>query len=103
MVSRTPLAKLQAWKARKGWDVPWHSSFGSDFNFDFGVTVDASRGFDEYDYRTLDEYNYRTLDEYNYRTLDEYAAAGQESMKTAEQPHGRPQRVRQAGYPDFAS
>ena len=74
MVSRAPLAKLQRWKATKGWDLPWYSSFGSDFNFDFGVTIDASRGFDEY----------------NYRSLDEYAAAGHESMKTAEQPYDMP-------------
>jgi predicted dithiol-disulfide oxidoreductase (DUF899 family) len=55
MVSRAPLAKLERWKARKGWDLPWYSSSESDFNFDFGVTIDASRGFDSYNYRTLDE------------------------------------------------
>ena len=34
-VSRAPLEKLQAYKARLGWRFPWASSFGSDFNFDF--------------------------------------------------------------------
>src|ERR1700749_1814091 len=43
MVSRAPLAKLQRWKATKGWDLPWDSSDGSDFNYDLGVTIDASR------------------------------------------------------------
>jgi predicted dithiol-disulfide oxidoreductase (DUF899 family) len=76
MVSRAPLAKLEAWKAKRGWKVPWYSSGESDFNYDFGVTIDASRGFDEY----------------NYRTLDEYAALGEESMKTAEQPYDMPGR-----------
>jgi predicted dithiol-disulfide oxidoreductase (DUF899 family) len=76
MVSRAPLAKLERWKAKQGWDVPWYSSNGTDFNYDFGVTIDASRGFDEY----------------NYRTLDEYAARGEESMKTAEQPYDMPGR-----------
>jgi predicted dithiol-disulfide oxidoreductase (DUF899 family) len=76
MVSRAPLAKLERWKAKQGWDIPWYSSDGTDFNYDFGVTIDASRGFDEY----------------NYRTLDEYAAMGQESMKTAEQPYDMPGR-----------
>ena len=52
MVSRAPLAKLERWKAKQGWDVPWYSSFGTDFNYDFGVTIDASAGFDEYNYRT---------------------------------------------------
>ena len=73
-MSRAPLAKLQRWKAAKGWELPWYSSFGSDFNYDFGVTIDASRGFDEF----------------NYRTLDEYAARGHESMKTSEQPYDMP-------------
>jgi predicted dithiol-disulfide oxidoreductase (DUF899 family) len=36
-VSRAPLAKLAAYKQRMGWTFPWASSFGSDFNFDFGV------------------------------------------------------------------
>jgi predicted dithiol-disulfide oxidoreductase (DUF899 family) len=37
LVSRAPLAKLQEFRRRMGWDVPWYSSFGSDFNVDFGV------------------------------------------------------------------
>ena len=37
-VSRAPLAKLQAYKARMGWRFEWVSSYGSDFNFDFGVS-----------------------------------------------------------------
>jgi predicted dithiol-disulfide oxidoreductase (DUF899 family) len=36
-VSRAPFAKLQAYKQRMGWSFPWASSFGSDFNFNFGV------------------------------------------------------------------
>ena len=36
-VSRAPLAKLLAYRQRMGWGFPWASSFGSDFNFDFGV------------------------------------------------------------------
>jgi predicted dithiol-disulfide oxidoreductase (DUF899 family) len=52
MVSRAPLAKLERWKARHGWDIPWYSSFGTDFNYDFGVTVDEKAGSGEYNYRT---------------------------------------------------
>jgi predicted dithiol-disulfide oxidoreductase (DUF899 family) len=53
-VSRAPLAKLQAYKRRMGWSFPWASSFGSDFNFDFGV------GFTEEQQREEGiEYNYR--------------------------------------------
>src|SRR5262249_22216703 len=36
LVSRAPLAKLQPYKRRMGWSIPWASSFDSDFNFDFG-------------------------------------------------------------------
>ena len=49
LVSRAPLAKLQAYAASRGWTVPWYSSADSDFNDDFGVTVDA--GHPEYNYR----------------------------------------------------
>jgi len=44
-VSRAPYAKLEAYKQRMGWNFPWASSFGSDFNFDFGVSFsDEQRG-----------------------------------------------------------
>jgi predicted dithiol-disulfide oxidoreductase (DUF899 family) len=56
MVSRAPLEKLERWKARKGWDVPWYSSYGTTFNLDFGVTVDGSQRPVEYNYRTKEEY-----------------------------------------------
>jgi predicted dithiol-disulfide oxidoreductase (DUF899 family) len=35
-VSRAPLPKLEAYKQRMGWKIPWYSSFDSDFNVDFG-------------------------------------------------------------------
>ena len=38
VVSRAPLAKLQAYKQRMGWAFPWASSQGSDFNFDFSAS-----------------------------------------------------------------
>jgi predicted dithiol-disulfide oxidoreductase (DUF899 family) len=59
MVSRAPLEKLERWKARRGWDIPWYSSFGTTFNLDFGVTIDPSAGQDEYNYRSLAEYEAR--------------------------------------------
>src|ERR687886_2062288 len=37
-VSRAPLDKIQAYKRRMGWRFPWASSFGTDFNYDFGVS-----------------------------------------------------------------
>jgi predicted dithiol-disulfide oxidoreductase (DUF899 family) len=38
LVSRAPLAKLQAYKQRMGWGLPWVSSANTDFNFDFGAS-----------------------------------------------------------------
>jgi len=38
MVSRAPLAKIEAFKKRMGWHFKWVSSFGSDFNFDYHVS-----------------------------------------------------------------
>lgn len=40
LVSRAPLDKLEPFKKRMGWTIPWYSSFGSDFNYDFGVTTE---------------------------------------------------------------
>jgi predicted dithiol-disulfide oxidoreductase (DUF899 family) len=51
LVSRAPLAKLDAYKAQRGWSLPWFSSFGSDFNYDFHVTLDANVAPVEYNYR----------------------------------------------------
>jgi predicted dithiol-disulfide oxidoreductase (DUF899 family) len=37
-VSRAPLEKLLAYKNRMGWQFPWVSSAGSDFNYDYHVS-----------------------------------------------------------------
>ncbi|HEY1013299.1 MAG TPA: DUF899 domain-containing protein [Herpetosiphonaceae bacterium] len=50
VVSRAPLAKLQAYQQRMGWAVPWYSSLGSDFNYDFHVTLDPAVTPVEYNY-----------------------------------------------------
>ena len=55
VVSRAPLPKIEAYKARRGWSFPWYSSFGSDFNYDFHVTIDASVAPVMWNFRTLDE------------------------------------------------
>ncbi|HSR22856.1 MAG TPA: DUF899 domain-containing protein [Candidatus Eisenbacteria bacterium] len=55
VVSRAPLAKVEAYRARMGWTLPWYSSFGSDFNYDFHVTLDASIAPVVYNYRTRAE------------------------------------------------
>ncbi len=52
VVSLAPLAKLEAFKKRMGWSFPWFSSFGSDFNSDFQVTIDRDHGNAEYNYQS---------------------------------------------------
>jgi predicted dithiol-disulfide oxidoreductase (DUF899 family) len=37
-VSQAPLEKLQAYKRRMGWDIPWVSSANSAFNLDLGYS-----------------------------------------------------------------
>ena len=44
LISRAPLAKLEAYKASQGWRIPWYSSFGNDFNYDFHVSDDKGEG-----------------------------------------------------------
>jgi predicted dithiol-disulfide oxidoreductase (DUF899 family) len=75
LVSRAPLAKLEAYRAKRGWDIPWYSSYGSDFNYDFGVTIDDSKA----------------PAQYNYRTKDEWAALGEDWMEagTSQEMPGR--------------
>jgi len=51
LVSRAPLERLLDYRARRGWSVPWYSSYGSDFNYDFHVTLDASVAPVEYNFR----------------------------------------------------
>jgi predicted dithiol-disulfide oxidoreductase (DUF899 family) len=51
LISRTPLAKIEKWRARMGWTIPWYSSAGTDFNYDFHVTNDESVAPVEYNYK----------------------------------------------------
>jgi predicted dithiol-disulfide oxidoreductase (DUF899 family) len=36
IVSRASIEKIEAYRQRMGWEIPWYSSFESDFNVDFG-------------------------------------------------------------------
>jgi predicted dithiol-disulfide oxidoreductase (DUF899 family) len=55
-VSRAPIEKIERYKAKKGWTFPWYSSYGSDFNYDFQVTVDEARAPAVYNYKTRPEH-----------------------------------------------
>ena len=55
VVSRASLPEIEAFRKRMGWHFTWVSSFGSDFNFDYGVSFagDSKRS---YNYGTFDEF-----------------------------------------------
>ena len=57
-VSRAPLDNIHAFKRRMGWTFPWASSFGSDFNYDFGVSIT-----EEQQHGGLVEYNFHEVDQ----------------------------------------
>jgi predicted dithiol-disulfide oxidoreductase (DUF899 family) len=43
LVSRAPIAKIEAYRKRMGWTIPWCSSFESDFNHAIGVGPERPR------------------------------------------------------------
>ena len=71
VISRAPLAKLERFRKRMGWGFPWLSSSGSDFNYDFQVTIDQEHP----------DYNYR----------DYYPIAGAMASKMKGPPPGEGQ------------
>lgn len=85
--SRGPLAKLQAYRKRMGWEFKWVSA-GSDFNFDYHVSAtpdDLAKGKMEYNYETIDSAMeelpggsvfYRDEDGAIYHTYSFYARGG---------------------------
>jgi predicted dithiol-disulfide oxidoreductase (DUF899 family) len=110
----------------RGWDVPWYSSFGTDFNHDFGVTIDESVGPAQYNYVPIpggdgpfelpgrscflevDGRVFHTYSQYarglestggSYYFLDLTALGRQEEW---EEPKGRSESAR-AARPDFAT
>ena len=82
LVSRAPLEKLERWKSLQGWDVPWYSSNGSDFNLDFGVTIDESVGADTYNYR--DRAGYETRGENFFSSPQPFEMPGRSCFLTVD-------------------
>jgi predicted dithiol-disulfide oxidoreductase (DUF899 family) len=75
VVARAPIAKLAKYRAKRGWTIPLYSSFSSDFNYDFNVTLDASVA----------------PVMFNYRGPEELRAAGMEwILNTDDQPMEQP-------------
>ena len=49
-ISRAPIEKLLDYRDRMGWSFPWASSFGSDFNFEYGVGLTERQQDEGYNY-----------------------------------------------------
>jgi predicted dithiol-disulfide oxidoreductase (DUF899 family) len=75
VVSRAPIAKLQAYKQRMGWSFPWASSLGGDFNYDFNVSLT-----EEQQRKGTVEYNYRREAAWTGRRIDESLTEGGEGI-----------------------
>jgi predicted dithiol-disulfide oxidoreductase (DUF899 family) len=59
-VSRAPLAEIERFRRRMGWQFKWVSSHGSDFNYDFGVSFtpeQVAKGKVGYNYGTSPHVN----------------------------------------------
>ena len=82
LVSRAPIAKLEAYKERMGWTMRWVSSLGNDFNFDYGVSFQPDEQGTKYNFDTIKPYGQeapglsafrRDEDGTIYRTYSTYA------------------------------
>ncbi len=51
LVSRAPIASIERFRKRMGWTVPWYSSYGTDFNYDYHVSFNEDRVPLEYNYK----------------------------------------------------
>jgi predicted dithiol-disulfide oxidoreductase (DUF899 family) len=93
-VSRAPLEEIEAYKKRMGWHFRWVSSFGSDFNYDFGVSFTPEQlaaGKVYYNYREtengMDELAglsvfYKDEDGQLFHTYSSYARGCEELLTT---------------------
>jgi predicted dithiol-disulfide oxidoreductase (DUF899 family) len=70
LVSRAPIDKITAFKKKNFWEFQWVSSLGSDFNYDYHVTLDEKVA----------------PVEYGFKTKEELEAAGQGYCASGEQP-----------------
>jgi predicted dithiol-disulfide oxidoreductase (DUF899 family) len=99
LISRAPLAKLDGYKKLKGWDWPWYSSFGNDFNRDFGATTDKGEAHGLSVFFRVDDDIFHTYSAYrrgtesltdSYALLDRTPYGRQEDFE--ESPPGWPQK-----------
>jgi predicted dithiol-disulfide oxidoreductase (DUF899 family) len=52
LVSRAPYPSIDRFRERMGWRIPWYSSYGGNFNYDFHASFDEGKSPIEYNYLT---------------------------------------------------
>ena len=94
VVSRAPLAKIESFKKRMGWQFKWVSSHANDFNYDYHVSFtpdEIAKGEAYYNYETrkigIDELSGRSVfykDENGdiFHTYSAYARGGENFLGT---------------------
>jgi predicted dithiol-disulfide oxidoreductase (DUF899 family) len=90
LVSRAPFARLDAYRERMGWTVPWYSSADSDFNFDFHVSFYEDRGPDEYNFSPTEPFTgegpgtsaFLRVEDDVFHTYSAFARGGDEQLGT---------------------
>ncbi len=55
LVSRAPFEQLERWRQLRGWDIPWYSTDDGPFSYQFGATIDESRGATTVNFREWDD------------------------------------------------
>ncbi|KAE8443209.1 hypothetical protein EG329_002077 [Mollisiaceae sp. DMI_Dod_QoI] len=63
-ISRAPIEKITPYEEKNSWTFPWVSSNGSDFNYDFHVTLDEKVAPVEYNFQPKEEFE-TSVAEYN--------------------------------------
>ena len=82
--------RLDAYRQRMGWTVPWYSSADSDFNFDFHVSFYEDRGPDEYNFTPTEPFTgegpgtsaFLRVDDDVFHTYSAFARGGDEQLGT---------------------
>ena len=91
VVSRAPLAQIEAYKKRMGWHFKWVSSYGSDFNFDYHVSFNKEMENSYYNFEKIAPTNgespgtsvfYKDVDGNVFHTYSSYARGGEMQLTT---------------------
>jgi predicted dithiol-disulfide oxidoreductase (DUF899 family) len=89
-VSRATLAEIEGFKQRMGWRIPWVSSFGSDFNYDYQVSFskeEIAKGMAYHNYKMQEVGNeemsglsvfYKAMADEVFHTYSTYARGDEE-------------------------